>query len=394
MMRRFVVTASLARTPSEGLSLALVLLCVQRDVASSTAGLLVAATSLPQLISGPALGPLLDRSPDVWRWVRWAAMATALAIVALATGVGPAPIGLAFVAAVIVAIAEPAFTGGISAAADRTVVEGDRVHAWDSFAYNVAGLLAPALVTVIAATAGPASATIALGGTVVAGGIVSIGLRSPPSIAQQLVDHQHVDQQHIDNGRRAGIWTAARAIVASAPLRAVTVSTTVAFMAFGGLTFAAVAAARAAGRSPNDAGHLFTALAVGGLIGSLVMTRRPAPVRPEHTVATSLAAMGAILLAMAATDTWIVVLAGAFVFGLIDGPLLVGVFAARTRHAPNELRTTVFTLGASAKLGASATGAVVAGQLLGDDATSAGLAIIGAVHLGAAALCRALGVAR
>ena len=135
-------------------------------------------------------------------------------------------------------------------------------------------------------------------------------------------------------------------------------------------------------------------LAVGGLIGSLIMTRRRAPGRPEHTVAASLIVVGLAMLGMAATHTWAVVLAGAAIVGLMDGPLLVGLFAARTHYAPPSLRTTVFTLGASAKLGASAVGAIVASQLLDDRATTAGLAVIGVVHVAAGALCRLLTVGR
>lgn len=389
-LRRFVVTASLARTPSEGLALAIVLLCVDRDVSASTAGVLVAATSLPQLLSGPILGHRLDRAIDVWRAVRVAAIATAVAAVALMVGVGKAPMGMVIAAAVLVAVAEPTFTGGISAAVDRTMPHdaagATAVHAWDSFSYNVAGLLAPALVTVVAATAGPAPATGALAGCVLVGGIVSIGLRTRSAEAPSAYDNPA--------GRSKGVAAAARAMLTEPTLRAVTIATTLAFAAFGGLAFAAVAAARDAGRSANDAGELFTLLAVGGLIGSLVMTRRSQPVRPERTVAISMVVIGLALLGMAATDRWAVVLVGAAVVGLLDGPLLVGVFAARIHHAPVSVRTTVFTLGASAKLGGSAVGAIVASHLLGDRATSAGLAVIGVVHLTAGALCRLAGVAR
>ena len=110
-----------------------------------------------------------------------------------------------------------------------------------------------------------------------------------------------------------------------------------------------------------------------------MMTRRPAPRRPAATVLASLAALGGVLVAMAA-GSWPLLLVGAVAMGVIDGPLLVGVFAARAASPPH-LRATVFTVGASAKLGAASIGALAAGRLLDGRATSAGLVAIGAVHL-------------
>ena len=83
--------------------------------------------------------------------------------------------------------------------------------------------------------------------------------------------------------------------------------------------------------------------------------------------------------------SWPVLLAGAFLMGVADGPLLVGLFATRTEHSPPALRATVFTVGASAKLGTASVGALVAGLVLDGQATGVGLVVIGAVHVLAAA---------
>ncbi|MGD9998960.1 MAG: hypothetical protein AB7U39_18735, partial [Ilumatobacteraceae bacterium] len=262
------------------------------------------------------------------------------------------------------------------------------VHAWDTFSYNVAGLLAPVLVTVVAAADDAAAATFALAIAVLLGSAVSQGLRTGPASSSAE-----------PGTNKPGVRPALAAIRDSAPLRAVTLSTTVAFVGIGGLTFAAVAATRAADRPTNDAGQLFTVLAVGGLLGSLLMTRRPSPARPERVVAVTLAATGVVLAGMAVTEWWPALLLGAGLVGMLDGPLLVGLFAVRVAGAPADLRATVFTLGASAKLGASALGAVLGGQLLGGRSTSVGFVLIGVVHLAAAALAwlpgpRSHGVAR
>jgi hypothetical protein len=309
--------------------------------------------------------------------VRLAAAATAAAVATLAATIGHAPVGVALGLCVVVAFAEPTFSGGISAAADRTLT-GDAarsVHAWDSFSYNVAGLLAPALVAVTVAVSDAAVAAAALASAVVLGAVTSLGLRTEP-----------VGRHDDAAPARLGIRSALATIWRSPPLRAVTVATTLAYVGTGGLTFAAVAGARAAERTPDDAGQLFTVLAIGGLAGSWLMTRRAAPDRPEQMVAHTLVAMGVVLSVMAATDWWAAMLVGAALIGLLDGPLLVGLFAARIAGASAEVRATVFTVGASAKLGASALGAILGGQLLGGRATTAGFALVGLAHLAAGAL--------
>jgi predicted MFS family arabinose efflux permease len=384
---RFVAAAALARTPSEGLTLALVLLCAARGVSTAQAGLLVAATSFPQVLSGPLLGPRLDRAGDrTWRAVRVAAATTAAATLGLAASVGHVPLVVPLALACAVAAAEPTFTGGISAVADRATTGDDgapgAAHAWDSVSYNVAGLAGPALVTALAVGLGAATSTAALAVMVLGGAMASFGLRAGDQPARG-------DDRPTLAGVRAGVT----AIRSSRRLRASTVATTVAFAGFGGVAFAAVAAAHAAGRSTNDAGLVLTSVAVGGLIGSLAMTRRAVPADPERVVSWTLAGMGAVLVAMAAAP-WPAVVGAALVLGALDGPLLVGLFASRVVGAPVAVRTTVFTVGASAKLAASALGAVVAGRLLDGHATGAGFAVIGAVHLVAALLCAGLGVAR
>src|SRR5262245_36931063 len=171
------------------------------------------------------------------------------------------------------AVATPLLTGGLSALAGRARWSA-RVFAWDSLAYNVAGLTGPAVVTVVALVAPPTWAMVALGGC---GGRAPLTTPAPPIPGASR------------GGRRAGGGSAAptgralaasvRAIAADPELRAVTTSTTVACAAIGGLSFSLVAATTALGRPPGDAGIALTASAVGGLVGSLVMTRRPPPRR-------------------------------------------------------------------------------------------------------------------
>ena len=247
-----------------------------------------------------------------------------------------------------------------------------RVFAWDSLAYNVAGLGGPAVVTAVAVLVSPAWALVTLG--------IGAGAITLTSLGLTVADES---PHHVDVAGRRTIVAALRLIATNAPLRSATLATTVGFAALGGLSFALLAAAEASGRRPADAGIALTVSAAGGLVGSLAMTRRGAPTRPERTVLAVVAALGVLLLAMAG-GPWPVILAGAFLMGVADGPLLVGLFTTRTDHSPPALRATVFTVAASLKLGTASAGALLAALALDGRATGAGLAAIGAVHLAAA----------
>jgi MFS family permease len=372
LLLRFVVTASLARLVNDGLTLALVLVTLSRAESTAQAGVLVAASTLPQLVTGPLLGQVLDRAPHPWALLRLAGAVTAASAALLAATAGRAPLAVPLAGALAISCAEPLLTGGLSAVAGRAPWS-NRVFAWDSLTYNIAGLAGPAVVTVVAALTHPAWTLVVLGTACGAIALTSLGLTAEPSLRP---------------AGRAGGWhlaAALRAIVRAGPLRSATVTTTVAFAALGGLEFALVAAVGATGRPATDAGIALTVTAAGGLVGSLAMTYRAAPARPERTVLLSVAAIGAVLVAMAA-GSWPLLLTGAVAMGILDGPLLVGLFTTRSEHSPAALRATVFTIGTSAKLGASSLGAIIAGTALDDRSTGAGLLAIGAVHLTAAAI--------
>jgi MFS family permease len=374
LLLRFVATASLARLTNEGLAIALVLIADERTGSTAQAGVLVAASTFPQLVSGPLLGPVVDRSPRPWALLRLAGVVTFGAAALLATTVGRTPLVVPLVGALAMAGVEPLLNGGVSAIAGRGAWS-TRVFAWDSLAYNVAGLGGPAVVTAVAFLASPAWALVVLG--------VGAGAMALTSLGLAVADEPAAGSAR-PPGRRT-IAAAVRLMATDPALRSATAASTLAFAALGGLSFALVAATAADGRRPTDAGVALTVSAVGGLAGSLAMTRRPALRRPELTVLATIAAMGVLLVAMGG-GSWAVLLAGAFLMGVADGPLLVGLFATRTDRSPPALRATVFTVGASAKLGTAAVGALVAGVVLDGRATGAGLVAIGAVHLLAAAL--------
>lgn len=371
MRWRVVGAGTLARVPSEGLGLAIVLAVAQRGGSAAFAGLLLALTTLPQMVTGPVGGGLLDRSQRPGVVLAVAASATALAGAGLA--LTDARGGVAVAAALVVACTDPLLTGGLSATFTRWADAVGRTHelsAWDGVAYNVAGVAGPLLVTVLAVTAGADAALVALA-AIVAPTVVFV--LTGPSVATAPPD----------DGPR--VTAALRAMWRDRPLRGVTVASTLEMAALGGLAIAMVSAAGHHGRAAEAAGTVLTVRAVAALLGSLVLTRAGHAVTPVHLVLVPIALSGTGLVAMGLVPWWtLVVIVGAAI-GFADGPVLVGTYRARADGSPAALRASVFTVAASLKLGASSAGALVAGTAIGERDTPAGLVAIGAVCIAASA---------
>lgn len=373
MRGRVLGAGTLARLPSEGLALAVVLAVVDRGGSTAFAGVLLALTTLPQIVTGPGGGAWLDRSDRPGRAVAAAvALAGAAVLVLAATGAGGAP---AVGAALVLACTDPVLTGGLSATftrwAEAAAVPTHTASAWDGVAYNIAGVAGPLLVTVVAATAGPAAALTTLGVLVLPAAVVVLG--GPPAPGEPAA------------GRRVG--AAVRALWGDRPLRGVTLATTVEQGALGGLTIALVAAAAAHGRAAEAAGTVLTVRAVSALVSSVALTRWGASVAPLRIVLASVAGGGAGLVLMG-VGPWPMLVGVAALVGLADGPVLVGTYRARAEGSPPSVRASVFTVAASVKLAASSVGALIAGLLLADRATSSGLVAVGAVCLAGAAVGR------
>ena len=153
LLLRFVATASLARLTNEGLALALVLIADRahrldrRRPASSSPRRRSRSSS-----TGPLLGPVARPvAAPVGACCACAGVVTAGAAVLLATTrrAGRRS-SCPLLGALAMAGVEPLLNGGISAIGGRGAWS-TRVFAWDSLAYNVAGLGGPAVVTAVAA---------------------------------------------------------------------------------------------------------------------------------------------------------------------------------------------------------------------------------------------------
>jgi MFS family permease len=88
---RFVAAATLARTSDEMFSVGLVLLVLERTGSPGLAGVTIAATTLPSLLTSPLFGALLDVSSRRRVLMASNQLVTVVALVLLVLTVGNAP---------------------------------------------------------------------------------------------------------------------------------------------------------------------------------------------------------------------------------------------------------------------------------------------------------------
>ncbi|MGK5673258.1 MFS transporter [Micromonospora sp. URMC 106] len=349
---RYLAVAVLARLADEGARVALLLLALAVTGSTVFGGLLVAAFMVPHVLAAPVVGALADRvrrrTPTYAAFLT--AYGTAIAACAVSAGRLPAPAVLAV--AVAGGCFAPLATGGLSSLLRDLVPadDRDRAYALDVMTYNTAGVCGPAVAALLSAALGPRPATVVIAACALVAGLcmASLSLPDRPPATGAL------NIRAIGGDALATIWR-------TRSLRAVTVATSLAAVSAGATPMvAALLAARY--HASYATGALLSAMAVGGLLGSLAYARRPVQwLGPERVVMTCIAASAAPLAVLPLVPG---VGAGLLVFavsGFFLGPQAAALFASRDRHTPAVVHTQVFTLGAGLKITAAAAGAALAG---------------------------------
>ncbi|MGP3986844.1 MFS transporter [Streptomyces sp. 3N207] len=387
-MGTYLATAFLARLADEGVGIALALLALERTDSPALGAFVLAAWLAPHAVAAPLVGTLAERarSRRLFHGCALALFGAAIALLGLTLGRAPVPLTVG--AALVGGSMGPVVTGGLSslpAALPRT-----RAYALDATTYNAAALTAPAAVSATASAASPTLATVLLAASAGGAALLSTTLRFPAerlsAVRLPTADRSTPRTRALGFGE---LSTGIRALWLTPQLRAITLSTCVAFLGVGGLPVIAVLLARERG-DPGGGGVLLTAFAVGGLAGALGLSRwRRAP-GPERLALLSLLVTAAALAgaALAPSLPWTVALFA--LAGLGDGPLLTATLRIRADHAPEGARTQVFTLGAGLKLAAAAAGTASVGALA-ELPPPALVLLVAALHLAAAALLRVFG---
>ncbi|MFD3719196.1 MFS transporter [Streptomyces sp. NPDC058674] len=357
---RYLGAALAARFASEGMGMAVVLLALERTGSAAYGAFVLTAWLAPHVLAAPLAGVLAARArrPRVFYPGTLAGFTAAVAALAVLLGRVPMPAVVAV--AVLGGTCGPMVTGGLSSLVAGLVPAGaarDRAYGWDASTYNAAAVTAPAVVGLVAAvgSAGPAMAVLALSGALAA----ALAATLPYGHEDAGRDHPAHPVEGPPQRSRAGMGAGLAALWRVRELRAVTSATTLAFIGIGSLTTTSVLLAAELG-SPRAGGVLMTAFALGALGGSLTLGRMTS-VEPGRLVRWALAATG-VALAGAAFAPSVAVTAVLFAAaGVCDGPVLTATLRIRSEHAPDAVRTQVFTLGAGLKLTAASAGAALVG---------------------------------
>jgi predicted MFS family arabinose efflux permease len=378
----FFLAATLARLASEMFTVAAVLLVLDRTGRPGLAGGVVAATTLPAVVTGPVLGAWLDRTTR--RRTALAANQALLAasLLGILAAAGPAPGWVLLLLAALAGVTGPLATGGYTSMIPVLVPERllARANALEAASFNVAAIAGPAVAGAVAAALGPASAVLAE---------AALAALALPAIAR-------LPRVAVPDGGGAGSLGAAirqgLGLLARTPvLRGVTVATAVGMGGSGLLTLALPFWSERLGAGRAGAGYLWAALEAGAIVGALTAARPAAPWLPQRVVLAGLGLFGLAILAWPLAWSFPLALALVALAGVVEGPAFAATFATRQRWSPVSLRGQIFTTAASLKLGAFAVGAALAGPVVDRAGVEGTLVVVGAVQLLAVALGLATG---
>ena len=378
----FLLAATLARLASEMFPVAAVLLVLDRTGRPGLAGAVVAAFTLPAVVTGPVLGAWLDRTSRRRLALASNQVLLTASLLGLLAAAGRGPGWVLPALAALAGLTGPLATGGYTSMIPLLVPEPllARANALEASSFNTAAIAGPAVAGALAAVTGPASAVLA---EAVLAALAVAAIARLPRVAVPAGDRPDPLGATI----RQGLRHLARTPV----LRGVTVATAVGMCGTGLLTLALPFWAERLGAGRAGAGYLWAALEAGAIAGALAAARPTAPWPPQRVVLAGLGLFGLAILAWPLAPSFPVALVLVALAGVVEGPSFAATFATRQRWSPPALRGQIFTTAASLKLGAFAIGAALAAPTVARGGVGGTLVAVGAIQLLAVALGRASG---
>ncbi|MFF0264337.1 MFS transporter [Kribbella sp. NPDC004536] len=373
----YYLAATLARLGDEMVAFTLVLLVLERTDSPALAGVTGAAYALPAIVTGPLLGAWLDRTPR--RRTALAANQATLAVVMIAMllAVGNSPHWTAPTLAAVAGTTLPMVSGGFTSmlpslfGPDRLA----RANSFESVSFSAAAIAGPATAATVTAAVSVDAAVVVI---VVAAGLSIVAISRLPALPPAGAGGEPF---------LASVVGGLRHLARTPRLRASTVTTTL-LMGFTGMLLITLPLHMVElGRPQSAAGYLWTAVELGSMTTALLLGHLQRRWPPEYVVMLSVGAYGLALATWPLASSLVVLLLLALLTGLLEGPALPAMFAARQRYSPEALQGRVSTTAASLRVGASALGQATAGLLvpaLGPGATMlvVALGLLAAVGLG------------
>ena len=374
---RLYAAALLGRLANEMLPVSVVLLVLARTGDATLAGFVVAAATLPSLVSGPLLGAWLDRSHRRIAMLAADQVLTVTALAGLCLAAGHAPDWTLPLIVMPAGVTYPLAAGGFTSLLPSVVGERLRLdaNALEATNFHMAVVAGPALAGAIGA-ASPLAAVLTQLGLKAAALVCTLRLRDPRPAAAR-------EGGSILATARAGIHQ----VLVAPPLLAVTVAGA---LSLGGRGLLVIGfpfwAADELGKGHSFAGWLWAAFAAGSIAGALGLVRFQRRSRPERMAIAGIAASGVVMLAWplaSAPASALLLVASA---GFVYGPGFVAQFGVRQEWAPEELQAQVFMTAASMKPALFALGAAFGGALIADLGANGTLLVAAGVQFAAVAL--------
>ncbi len=372
----YFVAATLARVGDEMVVFTLVLLVLDRTDSPALAGITGAAYALPAIVTGPLLGAWLDRTQ-----YRRTALALNQAVlgavmVAMLAVVGHSAHWVTPLLAAVAGTTLPMVSGGFTSMLPSLVSSERlaRANSLEAASFGAATIAGPAAAATITAAVSVDAAAVVI--TVTAAfSILAIGrlpaLPAAPTTPEPFLASVVAGLTHLARTPR---------------LRASTVTTTLLMGVAGVLMITLPLHMASVGAPRSAAGYLWTALEVGSVTTALLLGHLQTRLRPEYVVMLSVAASGLAFAAWPLAGTFTVLLVVAVATGLLEGPMLPAMFAARQRYSPAALQGRVSTTAASLRVGAAALGQAAAGLLVPTVGTHTALLLVAAGLVAASAL--------
>jgi predicted MFS family arabinose efflux permease len=371
----YIAAATTGRV-ADSMWLGVVLLVLARTHDAGLAGAIVAAATLPTLVSAPLLGAWLDVTAHRRASLAANQVGLIVCLAALLMLVGHAPAAVVLGVAALAGLGQPLVNGGFSSMMPALVPERalPRANACESISYGLADVAGPALAGALAAALG---APAALAGQIVlAAACLALLAVMPPAAPPS-----HDRPPDLRRALAAGLGLLAR----TPALRGVTTASLLGSVSFGLLTVALPALAARLTGDASAAGGLYAAIAAGAIGGAALLPRLDGRIAPERLVYAGGAAQGLLLVALGALP----VSAGDVVLcvacGVPQGLALAGLFAVRIECTPPGMRAQVFTSAAGMKAGFGAAGAAASGVLVAAHGAGLALAVAGAGLVAASA---------
>ncbi len=374
---RLNLAALLGRIANEMIAVSVVLLGLERGESLAFTGLLVAALSLPGIVTGPIVGAWLDRSPNPLRVIAAEQLAGGLGLLAIAGLLGNAPRPAVIAVALLAGALQPLSTGGLTS---LIAVRGGpaglaRQSSFEAASFGAANVVGPLLAAVLASAAGPAFAVLVQALLKLVSMALTLSARLDANLAP---------------GRPVGVplWRTVlegfRHFAGDGALRAVTVTGLVALAGRGLLVVAfPVYAVDVLGRTEEFGGYLWAAFAVGSTFGALALSARVAR-WPAPWVAVTGAAPAGIAMAMVSiTDMAGVAVLALVLSGFVYGPSLAATIAVRGERTPGSLLGQVYTTATSLKWGGFAIGAAASGSVVAALGSADAILVAAAVSVAA-----------